>query len=488
MLYIGLKDYAHFKELFAKRQTNDGKLVRQNQILLSYYKHAIKNHRTFTEAKNVTSMTSLYDEVIKQVHNISRENANKVNANFNILFGAFGSKYRFYSSEYCSDNYLGLCRDGDATAIRYIRREDGREFKMKAGKFLKRIMMETEYGKQLNESTLLYVLEVFSQKWTAYATEEIGDFELIVDEDFRAIYDSYNYFDGADFHSCMTDNEQYEFYENAVQAKAASIWKNDKMYARCIIFTEVFDVESSEKLRLAERQYSAEDNDLYKNILINKLISGGYIDGYKQVGAGCSSSHAFVSNKGSDWSNRDFYIKCYLDCDDTLSYQDTFKFYNQGKNRAYNDYNYDYDYDLATTDPRLEGKYDSYHDDYCCEVRTVYVWSDYRGEYREETCDVDRMGDFTYIDGEYYDEVIWSDYSCDDIRKDLAVWSDCEQSYLDRDNAVYSEYEEDYIPEDDAIWDDKAGDYFSSEESLEEWRAENLNEEDKEEEKAENAA
>lgn len=479
MLYIGLRDYSHFKELFAKRITNNGKSIRQNGILLSYYKNAIKHHELFKEAKDVTNMASLYSEVMKRIRKESILTA--PNRLCNCYLGGFGM---FYSSEYRTDKMDGFCEDGDITSIRYERISDGRVYKMKAGKFFKKIILETEYGKNMDESTLLHVLEVFSHKWQSLAMETIGDFDLVVDDDFEAIYKSSNYVDDADFHSCMSDCDQHYFYEEAVKAKAASIWRDNQMYARCVIFTEVTDESTGQTLRLAERQYSAEESELYKNILVNKLIKEGHIDGYKKIGAGCHDSRLFVSNTGEDLSDRDFSIRCYLSYGDTLSYQDSFKFFNYEVNKAYNSDSHDYTHDLADTSSVFEGgEWDSYHEEYCAEVRTVYVWNDRRGYFDEETCDVERLDDFYYCECEdkYYDMVEYCSYYNHYIPFDRAHYSEHEEDYFYEDDVVRSKYEEDYIRASKAIWDDIANDYFSNEESLQNWRDENLTQEQEQE-------
>lgn len=485
MLYIGLQNYSHFQELFSKRETNNGKTICQNGILLSYYKNAIKNHGLFPEAKDVTTMTSLFNEVMYRVMQESHKKFGFSNVN---LMG----KYNFHSNQFYTDNLNGICMDEDYTSIRYIKSDSGREYKMKAGKFLRKIIMETEYGKKLDESTLLYVLETFTQKWQSYAMKKCGDFNLVVDEDFESIYNSRHYVDGADFHSCMTDNDQHYFYESAVKAKAASIWKNNKMFARCIIFTDVMNESTGEILRLAERQYSADQKELYKHILINKLIQAGEIDGYKKIGAGCHDSRMFVANDGTDLSDCDFSIKCYLNPGDTLSYQDSFKYYDMDNNKSYNSDKFSYSCDLATTDGRFEGgEWDSYHEEYVREVCIVYYWSSYRGCWDKETCDVNRMDDFILFDGEYYhfEHCVWSECEQMNIPNDKAVYLGYDDDYcredslyyfcedvdsdVYEDNATYCDVEEIYCHDDNAYWCEKADSYFSSEDAMNDWLEEN---------------
>ncbi len=82
----------------------------------------------------------------------------------------------------------------------------------------------------------------------------------------------------------MTDKDYYYFYMDSVNASAAYLTDEDDMViARCIIYNEVKDQDGN-KWRLAERQYASDENDILKRALIDALIKGGYIDGYKKVG------------------------------------------------------------------------------------------------------------------------------------------------------------------------------------------------------------
>ena len=106
--------------------------------------------------------------------------------------------------------------------------------------------------------------------------------------------------------------------------------RKEKIIARCIIFNEVKD-QDGKIWRLAERQYSSEGNEILKRALIDTLIKGKYIDGYKRIGASCNEPNAFVNVDGNSLSGKRFTIDCDLGWDETLSYQDSFKWYNMGK-------------------------------------------------------------------------------------------------------------------------------------------------------------
>lgn len=465
MLYIGLRDYEHFKELFSKRETSNGTMVRQNRILLSYYKNAIKNHEVFTEAKKVVNMTTLYKNVFWRIQNPNeRKNMQR------FYLSGFGD---WFSNQIITDELDGLCKDGDASAIRYKNLENGRIFKMKAGKFFKRIILETEYGRKMDEPTLLYVLECLSREWNSMAMERIGDYELVVDDDFESIYNGDLL--GGDFKSCMTDGGYHYFYSNAVNASAASIRKDEMIYARCVIFNKVKDVKTGEVFRLAERQYSSEGDEVLKHILVNKLIDGGYIDGYKKVGAGCHNSRAFVSNKGEDLSEREFVINCNLDFKDELSYQDSFKWYDKDNYKAYNYEDLNYTHKLDITDGQIEGEWDEYHERYCESTTTVYVrrYSAYRECYywQDMQCDNDSLDDFAWVDR-------WSEY----YERDHCYYSECKDEYIPEGSQIHCVEEDDYQWDDYVVFCEETGSYFTCEDAMNEWLKENREEEEEEEE------
>lgn len=91
--------------------------------------------------------------------------------------------------------------------------------------------------------------------------------------------------------------------------------------------------QHGKKWRLLERQYASNKDDTLKRLLIDKLIHGEYIDGYKVIGASCSDADAFVDISGNSLKNKKFEIDCRLDIRDTLSYQDSFKWYNHSKKK-----------------------------------------------------------------------------------------------------------------------------------------------------------
>ena len=207
-----------------------------------------------------------------------------------------------------------------------------------------------------------------------------------------------------------------------MNAKAAYITdEHDYIVARAILFTDVTD-QHGKKWRLLERQYASNKDDTLKRLLIDKLIHGEYIDGYKVIGASCSDADAFVDISGNSLKNKKFEIDCRLDIRDTLSYQDSFKWYNHSKKKAYNYEPEEYSHDLDTTDINLNGdedgdEWDDYHGYYCEETRLCYRNG------AQIHVDTDNLNDFVWIESIY-------EYHHDD---DCTTCDECQEWILHRD-------------------------------------------------------
>lgn len=174
-----------------------------------------------------------------------------------------------------------------------------------------------------------------------------------------------------------------------------------------------------------------------------------------------------------------FSIKCELDTYATLSYQDSFKFYDYDKDIAYNYPHSSYNYCLDTTDLNLDGdddeedelEYDEYHDYSCNEVRVCH----YHGE--EINVDVDNLEDFIWLEGineyHHHDDVTQCD-ACGAwvVKEDATYNSDaeayfcndtCEGNYI-KEHFYYSEYDDDYFHHEEDItkinvWSDEEQTY-----------------------------
>ena len=454
MLYYNFNDYAGFKERFGIVEHGNGEKSRKNKILLAY----IKQPSLFKQASetgdysliNIASMSELKQTMLERI----KQSGESLKYEVKLI------NYTFKSSKFETDEFNGLCEDGDPKSCRYINHSnEGRIFKMKAGKFIRSLILETEFGQTLPEQVLNWLSEEFTQEWQTFTLSTFPENKLFVNNNFADIYSSCRC--KGNFHSCMTNEEYYTYYQDSVKAKAAYLENEEgEIIARCIIFPEVYD-ENGKVWRLAERQYSTECDDVLKRALVDALIRGNHIDGYKKVGAGCSDTREFVDINGNSLADKKFYIDCDLETYDTLSYQDSFRYYRYNDKKAYN-YVPDkgYSYCLDTTDGSLDGpdddddEWDSYHQEYVSEVTTVYVNG------RAETCDIYALDDFHEIDGVYYHQdnvnrcdncgkyyldsesqhsrITSGDYCCEECKKKA------EEEYI-KSNWYYSDYDKTYF-------------------------------------------
>ena len=432
MLYYNFYGYEEFKARFGLEKRDNGTVARKNRILLGHLKNPAllrycREHNDYT-LLHIYNMADLQKKVFEAIIK-SGENDGKLPYRVELI----GRTY--YSSRYQTDESKGVCEDLDKGSVRYINVERNRVFKMRAGKFMRGLILETEIGKLFSPSVVNWLAgDVFTQQWCTYTYGYTPEIELHVNDDFRSIYDS-DCCKG-NFGSCMVDKDRTSFYHDAVKAKAAYITdKTGLIVARAVLFTDVTD-QDGKKWRLLERQYSSGGDDILKRLLVDKLIQEKHIDGYKIVGASCHEANAFVDTEGNSLSDRMFEIDCELDEEDTLSYQDSFKWYSYSRNKAYNYGNSNSSYNLDTTDLNLYGdtddeeeggEWDAYHQYYCDDTSLCYRNG------REIWVDSDNLDDFVWIESknEYHHEE--DCICCDDCRTHVLL-----------DDAIYSEVTEEY--------------------------------------------
>lgn len=475
MLLFQIRDYEDFKFLFGLELHGNGVKSRKNKILLQHLKNPAlirwcREHNDWS-LLHIRSMAELKHLVLSYIRETGKANINLPNK-----VRLIGNTY--WSGQYRTDHMEGLCEDYDKKSVRYVNTKTERVYKMKAGKFFTAIIKETELGQILSEQVVNWLSEEFTQDWQTYTYGKTPEVELHVDDNFEIIYDetACKDFNGC---SCMVGRDRHSFYENSVEAKAAYLLDIDGyVLARAIIFTNVID-QNGKKWRLLERQYSKESNEVLKRLLVDLCIKEGHVDGYKQIGAGCSESRAFVANDGSSLADMKFSIHCELEMYDTLSYQDSFKFYDYNSNTAYNYADSPYDYCLDTTDVNLDGDedddedqaYDEYHDYDCAETRICY----YHGQ--GISVDVDNLDDFIWIEREneyHHKEDVTQCLGCGEwIVKEQATHNsevedyfcngECEAEYI-KTHYHYSEYDDEYFQDKEDIttiqtWDEETQTY-----------------------------
>jgi hypothetical protein len=497
MIYIkSFSNYEDFKEIFGFVEHGNGVKSRKNKILLGALKDRRFVHYCLTDNINsrflsIKDMTSLKSFVRDFIERESYSGKNELG--FRLPSVAY-----VYSTMYRLDALRGLCEDLSVEHIRYVNTERRRVFKMKAGKFITNILNEHRATSVLPEHIKRWVGEEFSREWKAHATKNLQTMDGLTLHvgnslsDFAIIYSSEHCV--GDFGSCMVDDDQYYFYKNHIDASAAYLTNEDGyIVARCIIYNDVTVESSGETLRLAERQYTSEGDNVLKQILIDKLIAEGRIDGYKRIGASCHDSMDFVLNDGTPLREK-MHISNDIDYGDTLSYQDTFKWLDIDSHTAYNYENRYSDIDLAITDSTFEENHEGM--EYCQYDNEWYdedcvVYDEYNEIYIHESHAVDAIyhGYDTRIGERDTDDFCWSEHheafihekECAYVKSeddfyllDEVVWSECMQEHIlksdscttldnricHNDDAVWSDYYKGWLYYDDAVWSDITEDYY----------------------------
>lgn len=325
MLFKNFKDYEEFRRLYVRE---DGK--RKNAILLA-----------FTTSKNLFEWYRKRDMLdqffgIKDMNELFKELVHMTSAT---SYGGYRiplvDNIELNSNQYYADAQKGLCFDGDAASYRYIK--NGKPYKMKIGRFIGALLEESRYGRIMPRPCKLWLCEELGERWKSYASSMVSEYSLVVDDDFESIYSTYCYRGNKGMGSCMENDGYHTFYNDAVDACAASLRDGKgRIVARCVIYNKAKQYGTDKEFRLAERQYAVDGESLYKRLLIAKLVEGGLIDAYKPAGAGCHEPRSWVDVNGNPLSETKFCIECELESGDTLSYQDSFKYYNPEKKKAYN--------------------------------------------------------------------------------------------------------------------------------------------------------
>lgn len=223
MLYYNFDGYEGFCCRFGFIEHDNGKKTRRNRILLDFIKdrnllrNAIRTNNF--SLLNITNMADLKKVMFARIMDSGEDDGLQYEVNL--------INYTFRSGKYETDKYNGICEDGDSRSCRYINHANGgKVFKMKAGKFIRHLIMETSFGRTLPESVIIYLQECFTQDWQAFSlSTQPKENRLFVDDNFSDIYDSGEC--EGDFYSCMTDKGYHYFYRDSVDASAAYLKNED---------------------------------------------------------------------------------------------------------------------------------------------------------------------------------------------------------------------------------------------------------------------
>ena len=362
---------------------------------------------------------------------------------FNLMPG-----FNIRTDAYKADQYNGRCTDGDPGSVRYIKAEEGETYKMKIGKWILAIL-QSEYNiiNSVGLPLVNYWIETVTAQWksSGFTGERFG---LKTKEEgltFEHIYSTDSC--AGKLGSCMMDDGQHVFYDNAVDAEPVALYdqQEDAIVARAVIFHNVKDREGN-TYNYLERQYAK--NDICKELLIDECYKKGLIDIHKSASAGYSDVTEIYNKERERLEDTFLSIEMNIENGDTISFQDTFRYYNYDKKIGTNlmVYGEDPTNRLDTTDCYLRiGEWDEYNEEYTEDDLTeVYVWNG--TEYFVQTVSEGYAeGRFDSYEGEYYDQLTHSDIIGDDVPIDRI--SELEEEYK-HDYWSYDEFNEEYTDDD----------------------------------------
>ena len=151
MLYYNFKNYDEFNDLFGIIKHGNNTQSRKNRILLAYLKDKKLLHQAVVgndySLLHIGDMTELEKRMEKEIIRSGTEDAS-------LPYELRLMDKTYHSSTYATDEYLGLCEDGDTKSVRYYSHKNNRIFKMKAGKLYRHLILETKFGKTLPEQVI----------------------------------------------------------------------------------------------------------------------------------------------------------------------------------------------------------------------------------------------------------------------------------------------------------------------------------------------
>ena len=175
MLYYNFNGLDGFKARFGLVEHGNGEKSRKNKILLAY----IKQPSLFKQASetgdysliNISSMSELKQVMLERIQQSGCDDEN-LQHKVQLI------NYTFYSSKYETDEFNGVCQDGDVKCVRYKNCNNGRTYKMKAAKMLQALILETEFGQTLPEQVLVYLMEEFATDFQSYSSSTLIEHKL----------------------------------------------------------------------------------------------------------------------------------------------------------------------------------------------------------------------------------------------------------------------------------------------------------------------
>ena len=346
MLYFKIKDYSEFKDIFGTKNSPRGTI--QNKILLAFWKSRFKSNPN-EAASLCRNMTDMYKVVMDCLTNSSTHV--DVSGLHLVKIKIKDKVFNFYTNRYTTEGIgtAGELAQGakDLKCCTVIDTKTNKFCVVKPSKIILDAFASVKAV--LAPSVITYCAEVFQSQWEAYRQFCLEKYRLVVDDNCQDIYSSSHCL--PNFGSCMTDRHHWVFYRDYVKALSAKLIETEsgKIAARCIVWQDVKCDKTNKLYSYADRQYSANGDMKLKALLIERLYEGGFINIHKDVGAGCREAMYISDRTGNRIADPQLSVACTAKKGCSISYMDTFKYFDSTKGRLYTYSRTSTHYNLATT-------------------------------------------------------------------------------------------------------------------------------------------
>lgn len=229
--------------------------------------------------------------------------------------------------------------------------------KIKIGRFLRKFLTEFSITNWRVNDTLI---ERFVNLYKSYFSRDISKLKIVEGNDILKYYleDSYHSVNGNRagtlWNSCMRQKERNKFMKlyaiNPEQVKMlVFLSDDDKVRARALLWEDVKDHKDDEKsYKFMDRIYYVYDHDI--NFFKDWAKENGYLCKWEQS---AKTEMYFDDGSGSPVT-KSLYVKLGISGLSYFPYLDTFKFFNEFKNRFSNSQSYNYDYILVQSNGAVE--------------------------------------------------------------------------------------------------------------------------------------
>jgi hypothetical protein len=229
--------------------------------------------------------------------------------------------------------------------------------KIKIGRFIRKFLTEFSVT---NWNVNDVLIERFVNLYKSYFSRDISKLKIVEGNDILKYYleDNYHSFNGNRagtlWNSCMRQRERNKFMKlYAINPEAVKMLvffsDDDKVRARALLWQDVKEHKDSEKsYKFMDRIYYVYDHDI--NFFKDWAKENGYLCKWEQS---AKTEMLFDDGTGSP-VKKSLYVKLDINSLSYFPYLDTFKFFNEFKNRFSNSQSYDYDYTLIQSNGAVE--------------------------------------------------------------------------------------------------------------------------------------